>query len=183
MKFNPNGSMNDKSLTKRLLENISLRLQNNGASTTLVDLQQLNVPIFTPAMEPPLAIQSLSDKLNLADGIVVGSPEYHGSFTGALKNVLDFLSSHEFADKPIALVTVTGGLKAGTNTLNHLRLVFRNLHGNVIPQQFAISQKETSSHLDMDDTTDLRLEKFVQGLEVEVKKQLLLKEAEQTDYS
>ncbi|MDG5787980.1 NAD(P)H-dependent oxidoreductase [Evansella sp. AB-P1] len=168
-----NGSMNKKSFTKKLLKNVEERMKKNGTKTIFVDIRELELPVYDPDLELPEILKNISTQLIEADGLVVGVPEYHGSYTGAIKNFLDYFGFQEFEKTPIALLTTTGGLKAGTNTLNHLRLVFRNLHGIVIPQQFAICKKETTNNLDLDDATDLRLEKLVQGLETEVQKKVL----------
>ncbi|PYZ95506.1 FMN-dependent NADH-azoreductase [Alteribacter lacisalsi] len=170
------GSMNTDSFTRKLLKEVEQRVQGLQMETEFIDVKELALPVYAPDEAPPEVIRTVSEKLREADGIVVGAPEYHGSYTGALKNLLDYLGSGEFEHKPIGLVTTTGGVKSGTNTLNHLRLVFRNLHGLVIPQQFAISQKETDIHISLDDSTSLRLETFIKGLEVEVRKMLLLKD-------
>ncbi|SDZ12171.1 NAD(P)H-dependent FMN reductase [Evansella caseinilytica] len=168
-----NGSMRTESYTKKLLEKIAVKLQAGGARTSLIDVRALQLPVYDPGMETPEAIVKVSEVLVNADGIIAGAPEYHGSYSGAIKNLLDYLGSKEFVNTPIGLVTTTGGLKAGTNTLNHLRLVFRNLHGLVIPQQFAISQKETTSDLQLDEEMNNRLENFIQGFETEVRKKLI----------
>ncbi|PYZ92079.1 FMN-dependent NADH-azoreductase [Salipaludibacillus keqinensis] len=177
-----NGSMNEHSLTKKLLQNIADKLKNQ-ANVSIIDVRELQLPVYDPGMEPPDAVLKLSKELKNADGVIAASPEYHGSFTGSMKNLLDFFGAQEFEQKPIGLATVTGGMKSGTNTLNHLRLVFRNLHGNVIPAQFAISQKETTASLKLDEETDLRLVKFVQSFEDEVTKQHLFNEHRRTEPS
>ncbi|MFA9556615.1 NADPH-dependent FMN reductase [Evansella sp. AB-rgal1] len=176
-----NGSMNKNSFTKKLLNIISERLQKTGATITFIDVRELQLPVYEPNMELPEQLKEVSQQLIEADGIVVGVPEYHGSYTGAVKNLLDYFGFKEFEKTPIALLTTTGGLKAGTNTLNHLRLVFRNLHGIVIPEQFAICKKETTPDLQLDENYDLRLEKFIQGLETEVKKKILLEAWEKNE--
>ena len=172
-----NGSMSKNSLTKTLLRKIESQLKKNGADTVFIDVQELNLPVYIPEMDPPAVLKKVSEQLIMAEGVVVGSPEYHGSYSGAIKNLLDFLGFKEFQDTPIALVTTTGGAKSGTNTMNHLRLVFRNLHGIVIPQQFAISNKETNPQLDLDESESIRLKKFIQGLETEVEKNIIYKKS------
>ncbi|UCZ53651.1 NAD(P)H-dependent oxidoreductase [Bacillus shivajii] len=168
-----NGSMNQDSYTRKLLEKVESRIKERGFKSTFIDVREINAPIYVPDAQPPKCIVETEEKLIGADGIVVGSPEYHGSFSGALKNLLDYYNSSHFKDKPIALVTTTGGVKAGTNTMNHLRLVFRNLHGLVIPPQFAISKKEATSELLFDDNMNARLETLVSSLEKEMKKKTL----------
>ncbi|MDQ0256098.1 NAD(P)H-dependent FMN reductase [Evansella vedderi] len=175
-----NGSMNNPSFTKKVLKEVEKRLQKNKAKTMFIDIRDLQLPVYDPKAESPKEIIEVSNILKKADGLVVGVPEYHGSYTGAVKNLLDYLGFEEFQQTPIALLATAGGIKSGTNTLNHLRLVFRNLHGHVIPQQFAISKNETNPELELDPSMDLRLEKFIQGLETEVHKKLLFEKWEKS---
>ncbi|WP_096186765.1 NADPH-dependent FMN reductase [Evansella halocellulosilytica] len=174
-----NGSMNKNSFTRKLLLEIETRIKSRGYHTEFIDVRTLNAPVYDPDIEPPKSVRQASEKLIAADGVVVGSPEYHGSFSGSLKNLLDFFGASEFKQTPIALATTTGGMKSGTNTMNHLRIVFRNLHGIVIPPQFAISQKETTPNLELDENTSLRLDTIIQSLIDEVKKKALLEAYEE----
>lgn len=64
---------------------------------------------------------------------MIGSPEYHGTMTGALKNALDFLEGRHLRDKQVALVGVAGGSMGATNTVNTLQLIMRNLHAWPLP--------------------------------------------------
>ncbi|WP_143522326.1 NAD(P)H-dependent oxidoreductase, partial [Pseudomonas sp. 2822-17] len=41
-----NGSTNRESFTKKVLEKIESRLKENGAKTQLVNIHQLNLPVF-----------------------------------------------------------------------------------------------------------------------------------------
>ncbi|ADU28593.1 NADPH-dependent FMN reductase [Evansella cellulosilytica] len=171
-----NGSMSSDSFTKKLLENVEDRLNKNGQNTTMIDVRELHLEIYDPDAPFPTQLEPVREQLREADGVIVGAPEYHGSYTGAIKNFLDYLGFKEFEQTPIALLTTTGGLKAGTNTLNHLRLVFRNLHGIVIPQQFAISNKEAPTSLEFDENINARLEAFVNAIQKEVVKKQLYEE-------
>ena len=67
-----------------------------------------------------------------ADAIVLTSPEYHGSVSGALKNALDFLWP-QFSGKVVMLAAVSGGpLPAGA--LAHMQGMVRTLHGVLSPE-------------------------------------------------
>ena len=50
----------------------------------------------------------LRELASWADGFLIGTPEYHGSMSGALKNWFDFLYG-ELAGKLAAVVATTGG--------------------------------------------------------------------------
>jgi NAD(P)H-dependent FMN reductase len=69
-----------------------------------------------------------------ADAVVIASPLYHNSYSGAVKDVLDHLSPRQLADKPVALLSNSGGTMS-TQALDHLRLVVRALQSIAIPRQ------------------------------------------------
>lgn len=58
--------------------------------------------------------------------------------SGALKNALDFLSSEQFASKPVAIFACAGGGKGGINALANMRIVARGVYANVIPNQLVL---------------------------------------------
>ena len=71
-----------------------------------------------------------------ADAFVLSSPEYHGTMSGVMKNSLDWLYSKHTSGKVFALISLGG--QSSNNTLNHMRIAARWIHGWVIPEQVAI---------------------------------------------
>ena len=61
-----------------------------GATTTLLDLRELDLPMFNPDTyaEPPPAASRLIEACYDADGMLWSSPMYQGSISGAFKNAL-----------------------------------------------------------------------------------------------
>jgi FMN reductase len=88
-----------------------------GALTQLFDIRTLDVPVYDPAVEPPLRIRELADEVHCAHGLLWSSPLYHGTISGAFKNVLDWLQILSDRDPPyltnkiIGLISVTGGVR------------------------------------------------------------------------
>jgi NAD(P)H-dependent FMN reductase len=83
-------------------------------------------------------VARLRAEVRAADALLVGSPEYHGSFTGVLKNALDLLGPDELSGKLIGLVAVARGDAGAMNTLNHLRHVARWVNAWVLPAQVSV---------------------------------------------
>jgi azobenzene reductase len=106
----------------------------------LIDLSEEVIPLYNgeASQEELSSVLHLRRQMQLADGIILCSPEYHGAMSGALKNALDFLSSDQFEHKPVALIAVAGGGKGGINALNNMRTVMRSLHANAIPKQLVL---------------------------------------------
>ncbi|MCJ7840445.1 NAD(P)H-dependent oxidoreductase [Lederbergia sp. NSJ-179] len=105
-----------------------------------IDIGEIKLPLLTGEQEQwqlPEVV-SFKEKMKMADGIILISPEYHGGMSGALKNTLDYLSREELAHKPVALIATAGGGKGGMNCLNNMRIVMRGFYANVIPKQIIL---------------------------------------------
>ena len=77
------------------------------------------------AFPPPAA--KLRDRIRAADGLLIVTPEYNYSFPGVLKNAIDWASrppEQPFADKPIALMSASGGVLGGARAQYQLRQCF-----------------------------------------------------------
>lgn len=81
-------------------------------------------------------VKSLQSKAREADFFVLGTPNYHGSFSGILKNALDHLTMDDFKMKPVGLVGNSGGI-VSAEPLSHLRVIVRTLLGIAVPTQIA----------------------------------------------
>src|SRR6266568_1457230 len=106
-----------------------------GAETRLIDLRDYQLVFLNSREEaeyPPDVLRLRAD-VRQADGLILGTPEYHGGLSGALKNALDLMGFDEFEGKMIALVGVSGGRLGAFDALNSLRNIGRALHAWVIP--------------------------------------------------
>lgn len=94
----------------------------------LIDLAQLQVPA-QPLTSHEHAVD-LRARIAVADAVVIVTPEYNHSYPGTLKNAID-LAREEWFAKPIGFVSY-GGLAGGLRAVEHLRLVFAELHAVTI---------------------------------------------------
>lgn len=114
----------------------------SGAETRLIDLNGYNL-IFRAGQDEtgyPSDVARLRAEVKQADGIILGTPEYHGSLSGVLKNALDLMGFDEFEGKMIGLVGVSGGQMGAFDALKTLRNIGRALHAWVIPEQASIPE-------------------------------------------
>ncbi len=134
------GSLRPESYTYHAVREALAGAAAAGARTELIDLRDRPLP-FMDARDGEECrtpeVVALREKVKAAHGLVVGSPEYHGSFSGVVKNALDLLSDEELAGKMVGLVSVAGGA-SGMSALSHLRLVMRAVHAWVVPQQVMV---------------------------------------------
>jgi len=82
----------------------------------------------------------LRQNVEQAQGIILGTPEYHSGYSGVLKNALDLMGFQQFQGKVIGLLGVAGGSTGAINSLNGLRNVGRSLRAWVVPNQVSIPQ-------------------------------------------
>ena len=113
-------------------------------NTELLDLGDYNFPIMEQRLSEmkivPPGLQSFSDKLELADGLLIVSPEYKGGVPGVLKNALDYLKPGILRRKPVGICTVSSGGFGGVNCLMQLRLTILALGGLPIPDALPVSR-------------------------------------------
>lgn len=136
------GSFRQISYTRMGLQFVLKELQKMGIATELLDLRKYKLPFAMQfeGQKNPEDVDKLKAAVQAADGIIWGTPEYHGSYSGVLKNAIDLMGSDEFRNKTIGLLGVGGGAMGSVNALAHLRAVGRNLHAWVIPQEVSIPQ-------------------------------------------
>ncbi|MEN9224502.1 MAG: NADPH-dependent FMN reductase [Thermostichus sp. HHBFW_bins_43] len=162
------GSMRPNSSTYRALEVARREFEKLGIQLRILDLRQMNLPFVdgseSYAEYPDVVV--LQETLKQADGIILASPEYHGSISGSLKNALDLLSFDQLEGKVFGLISVLGG-ETNSNTLNQMRLIVRWVRGWVIPDQIAIGRAwnafDEQGNL-KDESLQQRFQRFVQSL-------------------
>ena len=82
-------------------------------------------------------VKAFQELASSSDGFVLSSPEYHGTMSGVMKNSLDWLYSKHTSGKAFSLMCTLGG-QASNNTLNHMRIAARWIHGWVTAEQIAV---------------------------------------------
>lgn len=137
------GSLRERSYTRMALE-VALRGSREvGAETQLIDLRDYEL-IFCDGNKDeshyPRDVFRLRADVGRAQGIILGTPEYHGGVSGVLKNALDLMGFNEFEGKMIGLIGVSGGTVGAVDALNSLRNIGRALHAWVIPEQTIVRE-------------------------------------------
>ncbi|MEM7772630.1 MAG: NADPH-dependent FMN reductase [Cyanobacteria bacterium P01_A01_bin.37] len=135
------GSLRPNSYSHQALQIAVQRLEALGAEVTILDLRTMTLPFCDGGDDysayPDVAI--MSQAVKEADGVLLVTPEYHGSVSGVLKNALDLMGFDEFTGKVTGVVSVLGG-QSNSNALNDLRTILRWIHAWTIPEQIAVGQ-------------------------------------------
>lgn len=162
------GSLRNNSYSQLALEIAAGRVEVLGAEVEILDTRQLRLPFCNGEDDYPdyPDVERLRNAVKQADGLILATPEYHGSVSGVLKNALDLMDFEQLDGKVAGLISVLGG-QSNSNALNDLRVIMRWVHAWVIPEQIAIGQawKAFSSEGKLlDEKLSQRFDQFAQSL-------------------
>lgn len=162
------GSLRSGSYSYLALQQAASQLSDLGADVEILDLRQLTLPFCSGETSYPdyPDVERLRSQVQQADGLILATPEYHGSVSGVLKNALDLMSFDHLSGKVTGLISVLGG-QSNSNALNDLRIIMRWVHAWVIPEQVAIGQAWNAFDGDgqiKDPKLAERLEQFAKSL-------------------
>ena len=122
----------------RMLEIILEEARALGAETMIWDHGAKPLPLVgAKGSWDDANVKGFQEMAVSADAFVLSSPEYHGTMSGVMKNSLDWLYSKHTSGKVFGLICTLGG-QSSNNTLNHMRIAARWIHGWVTPEQVAI---------------------------------------------
>jgi FMN reductase len=162
------GSLRADSYSYQALTVAAQRAEALGAEVEILDLRTLNLPFCNggDSYADYPDVERLSRTVQAANGLILATPEYHGSVSGVLKNALDLMGFEELGGKVTGLISVLGG-QPNSNALNDLRTIMRWVHGWVIPEQVAIGQAWKAFGEDgklLDESLSKRFDAFAQSL-------------------
>jgi FMN reductase len=143
------GTLRSNSSTAKALQVVLTAAEALGARTRLFDGPCLDIPIYVPdRAERTSEAQNLIHELRRADGIVVGSPGYHGGISGLVKNALDYTEDLRddarpyFEGRAIGCIATGQGWQGANATLVALRGVVHALRGWPTPIGAAINSAQ-----------------------------------------
>ena len=114
--------------------------KKQGAETRLLDLKQTALPLYDPTENKSnLEIQKVKDDVNWSDALILSTPDYHGSMSGAMKNFLDYFWA-EFAGKTFGYVCASH--EKGLTAMDQMRTAVRQCYGWSIPYGVSVSDSE-----------------------------------------
>ena len=133
------GSLASTSRSRAALKTTLEGAAATGAETQLLDIRELDLPMYNPeAHEPTESASRLIEASYAADGMLWSSPMYQGTVSGAFKNALDWL--HVLGDREppylydnvIGLISAAGGTQ-GLQAINTMEFSVRALRAWAVP--------------------------------------------------
>src|SRR5258705_9877946 len=130
------GSPRPNSVTHRVALHLQNQLQKNTEHEVgIINLKDWDLPplqsIFVSVEQTPDEFKPLAERMFAADAFILVSPEYNGSYSPAMKNLLDhFPKQHH---KPFGIVTASPGPLGGIRAAQQLLLLVPALFGILSP--------------------------------------------------
>jgi chromate reductase, NAD(P)H dehydrogenase (quinone) len=120
------GSASENSANQKLIDNIAALTQEDFQLTIFTGLKTL--PHFDPelsANNPPQSIVDFRTAVEIADGVIICTPEYIFSIPSGLKNAIEWcVATTVFSDKPVGLITSSAHGQKGHE---ELQLIMKTL--------------------------------------------------------
>ena len=159
------GSLSRASVMRVVLVDIAEKLSVRGCCVDILDFQKEPLPLFNPDTshsEPHFP--SLKQRVDEADVLILGTPDYHGSMSSTIKSFLDHFW-HEFAGKLFA--TVVASHEKGLTVTDQLRTVARQCYAWSLPYGLSFNEREDLQNGKItSDALRKRLEMFVHDVAV-----------------
>ncbi|MCO5112580.1 MAG: NAD(P)H-dependent oxidoreductase [Bdellovibrionaceae bacterium] len=165
------GSLRKDSLNKKLLACVARSLHSQH-QTKVLDLQVLNIPVYDGDIETehgiPQGVLRVAEALSEAHAVIIATPEYNGSISSPLKNILDWTSrirpTHPWGKKPVLLLGASTGVFSAMRGLTHSRTPILNLGAYLYPNVFGLGQADKafdSQDQLIDENTESRLQNLI----------------------
>ena len=126
---------NTHQLAKALEKRINSEYNHDAKLIDLkeTDLQNLGY-LYKKHPNPPEKMKAAYDEFMATDAFIFVSPEYNGSYSGALKNAVDHFPKSAYQRKPIGVATVSTGAMGGMRAALQMQLLVLALKGIPSPE-------------------------------------------------
>jgi len=159
------GSLNRNSVTRIVVNHAAEKLRGRGCAVDVLDFFHEPLALFNPdSVYESAGYKPLQERVERADVYVLGTPDYHGSMSSAIKNFLDHFWQ-EFAGKLFG--TIVASHEKGLTVTDQLRTVARQCYAWSLPYGISFSDRDDLKDGQVaSDTLKKRLEMFAHDLRV-----------------
>ncbi len=140
-------AMRAGSTNARLASLVAGLIAETGATVDLAAMRDFDMPLYDGDLEAATGIPdgalALHGRVELADAVVISSPEYNASVPGVLKNAIDWVSRVQpqpFKTKHALLLSASPSLIGGNRGLWALRVPLEHLGTRVYPDMFSLAR-------------------------------------------
>jgi NAD(P)H-dependent FMN reductase len=139
------GSPRRESVSFRVALHLQQQLtQTSSHSVGIIDVRDWAFPLLQDVIESPAAapehLAPLAKRMFEADAFILVTPEYNGTYTAALKNLLDHFPKQ--SHKAFGVVTASPGAMGGMRSSQQLLLLISALFGVACPNMLIVPAVE-----------------------------------------
>src|SRR5499433_4011474 len=132
------GTSRPDNYTARALGIVVDELQHSRVAPVVFDARALQLAF--PGHPDPGDGERLRTAIAAAPGVILATPEYHGSFCAMTKLIIENLGFPSvLAGKPVALVGVAAGRIGAIKALEHLKSVCAHIGAIVVPGAVSVA--------------------------------------------
>ena len=136
------GSLRERSYSRLVIEEAARLLEYFGAEAKVYDPKGLPQPDTEDADHPK--VKELRDLMIWSEGQIWCSPERHGSITGIMKSIIDWVPLNMGGIRPtqgktLAVMQVSGGSQS-FNAVKQMRILGRWMRMVTIPNQSSVAK-------------------------------------------
>jgi len=133
------GSLQRGSVTRIVIQHVAEQLMSVGCKVDVLDFLKEPLALYNPDTAHDLpGYEALQARVDQADVVFLGTPDYHGSLSGAMKNFLDHFW-HEFAGKLFA--TIVASHERGLTVTDQLRTIARQCYAWTLPYGVSFTEE------------------------------------------
>ena len=136
------GTNSNRSTNRQLLQYMSKHFADK-AEIELVEIK--DIPMFNKPADRnvPELVSEIAKKIDAADGVLIGTPEYDHSIPAVLMNALAWLSYgiYPLLNKPVMITGASYGTLGSSRAQLQLRQILNapEIKANVLPDEFLLS--------------------------------------------
>lgn len=159
------GSLHHESVTRVVINHVAEGLRARGCAVDVLDLGRESLPLYNPdTAKAQAGFLGLQARVDRADVLILGTPDYHGGISSTLKNFLDHFW-HEFAGKLFA--TLVASHEKGLTVTDQLRTVARQCYAWSLPYGVSFTDRtDVHDGRIVNDAFNRRLEMMMRDVRV-----------------
>ena len=131
------GSARPERQSHQVALEVQERISKLGHSNWIWDIKTSAFPLLDYTFEvhpkPGDVLKEVNANLDQTDAFIIVSPEYNGSYPGALKNAMDYFYK-PYAHKAFGIVGVSNGVLGGINAVRNLQHYVVKVNGILSPE-------------------------------------------------
>lgn len=161
------GSLRRDSLNNQLAGLAARAVKSDGHIAELTTIGDFDCPFYDGDVEAesgiPDGAKEFCRRLKQSDALMISSPEYNASFSGALKNLIDWVSRFRpqpFNGKQVLLMSASPAMGGGNRGVWSLRVPLEHLGARVYPDMFSLAQAHDAFTADGRIANDMLRKRF-----------------------